>query len=213
MREESRLWRVLGHLALQNIEVDLAGNCLVLHSSMWRFLSPYEAPESLVLAYLAKLKERRGFNIDDIAAFALELDRRHKKRGAPRGIRRGYSFPADLGGAGLTSGAPHQRWALMLYASMSDGQKEALRSGEGLRVRDLSAKQREDLFENINVYAKDFFRDDLMKATVRLEEHRTTGGGRGTTEYKFILEVAGRPEPVAEARFEVQTPEVRPSGG
>jgi hypothetical protein len=200
MRGEHLLRRVLGHLSLQGLEATAAGNCLVLHNKLWYVHSPLQLPESIALVYRALLEERGGFTLDEVAELAVQL------RGQ-RDDQMGYLFPVDLHDAGVgAAGMTNKQWALLLYASLSVGQRATLRGEYGLSVRDLSPAQCRQLIDEVGVSGSSAADDDIAGGTIRLATSATSTEGRPATQFEFTLQLPGESDSFTRARFTVQDP-------
>jgi len=141
------LWRVLyllGDSWFWSYDWNEAGDCLVFHDRNWYTLAPQEFPESMVLAYREKLKQRGRFTLDDVAAAAVELARRRPVPPRQRGAWpwASVNVPSDLEQAGLW-GHQLRSEALLLYASLSPEQRDKARRAEGLRYQDMTGAQQE----------------------------------------------------------------------
>ena len=135
-----RLLYVLGENWFWTYDWNEAGDCLVFHDRFWYRLAQEEFPESMVTALRDKVRQQGCLTPDDIAAAAVELERR---RPAHPSLRDGLMMvPEDLRNAGVYDPAITSE-ALLIYASLTPEQRAKARSAEGLPYQDMTAKQQE----------------------------------------------------------------------
>ncbi len=134
------MWRLLNVLSEQLGWKDWseAGDCVVFRDRTWYRRALKECPESLLTAYREKLDKQGSFTLDDVAAFAVELDRRRlaiaKKVSA--------EVPRDLARAGLDDSASF-RDGLFMYAALAPEQRDKARRPEGLTYAEMTREQRQ----------------------------------------------------------------------
>ncbi len=164
VREGVPLWRLLYILGEHEFYGDLylwekAGKCLVFHRADWYALAKQEVPEALIADWRARLDEQGELTLDDFAEVAVILD----SLDLPA-----TNLPDDLQRAGLHVGFDQNRWALLLYASLSPEQIEKLRRPEGLPASDMTIAQRQRVIDRAAALPIPLARDQAYRATFHL---------------------------------------------
>jgi hypothetical protein len=139
VRQGMPLWRLLyliGEDGFRNEDVYLwqkRGDCLVLHRADWYSRARAEVPESIIADYRDRLARQGELTVDDLAELAVLLE----SRDLPAS-----NFPRDLQLAGIHVGMRHGFPALLLYASLSPEQRDAIGTPEGLPFSHMTIAQR-----------------------------------------------------------------------
>ncbi len=136
------LWHVLNLLSTQRYgwkNWSEAGDCLVFRDPMWYRKALDEIPETLLSAYREKLVKQGAFTLDEVASFAVELDRRQAKRPEDSTIM--VMLPQDLEKGGL--GAAVFPYGLLMYAQLSPEQRAEARKSAGLPYAEMTKQQRQ----------------------------------------------------------------------
>jgi beta-lactamase regulating signal transducer with metallopeptidase domain len=121
------------------------GDCLVFHHPIWFERVPRECPESLLAAYREKVRQQGVLTLDDVAAFAAELQRCRPTHPVLRD-KNPMVVPRDLMQAGLPAdGMDLDSPALFLYAYLTPEQRQKARSEAGLPYDEMTPAQQEVL--------------------------------------------------------------------
>ncbi len=116
-----------------------AGDCVVIKDRFWYSKVLEECPESLITGYRTKLAKQGTLRLEDIAAFAVELDRRRLR---VADWNQSYiELPRDLDAAGLY-GAALSPEGLLLYAALTPEQRDKARTAAGLAYEEMTQEQR-----------------------------------------------------------------------
>lgn len=118
------------------------GQCLVCHHLDWHELSQAEIPERLLTPVRKKLAAHEAITLEDLVAVAEGLQGRPQARTTP-------PVPSDLANTGVCAAAnPSERWALVLYGSLSPEQLTAAKQEAGLGYAEMT-KAQEALVEKV----------------------------------------------------------------
>jgi hypothetical protein len=177
-----RLLYLLGEKWFWTYDWNEAGTCLVFSDRKWYRRIPQECPESLVIRYRGKLAEQGVLTLDDVVAFAVELERRRPTHARP--LQTMVTIPRDLAQAGL-SGAGLFPEGLLIYAELTPQQRAKARGEEGLPYAEMTRKQQE-LVRRIAVGRtsgdpprRPIPDEEIVKAVYRVTQSRTTVGEPG----------------------------------
>ena len=175
VRQGLPLWRLLhliGEDDFRNEDVyhwQKRGHCLVFHRADWPALAKAESPEWLIADCRAKLQEHNEFTLDDLAEIAVILDSRHLPTDR---------FPEDLQRAGVHRASDYNRWALLLYASLTPDQKAKLLTPEGLSFDDMTIAQRQVVLDRAAKRPMPLEPGQAQQATLALVESSEERRGR-----------------------------------
>jgi hypothetical protein len=161
-----------------------SGRCLIIRAKDfdWYDRAERDVPESAVLRYREKLRTQGQFTLDDAVALALEVSNRS---GITR--RGGIALPDDLRTMGLGDLAhPMASWAAALLVSVTPEQRARAERAEGLRLADLSRRQR-DKAAGLTGGRWGQAMEELA-AVFRITKSEGVEEGRRYTQYDFRLE-------------------------
>ncbi len=206
VRQGIPLWRLLyliGEDDFRNEDVYLwqrSGDCLVFHRADWPHLAKAEIPEWLIADCRARIEDHSELTLDDLAEIAVVLE----ARGLPTN-----AFPRDLQRAGISSLRQHARWAVLLYASLSPEQREAITAPEGLPFSDMTAVQRQQVLDRAAQRPVPVQREQAYRATFHLVAVIQEAHGRRFSITKLELRFPGVTDEAMVAFKRLESP-VRP---
>ena len=182
VRQGLPLWRLLYLIGEErDEEVYLwrkRGDCLVFHRADWPRLAKREFPEWLITNCRARIQDHGEFTLYDLAEIAVILESRALSASAA---------PGDLQRAGMHWLGPALRWGLLLYASLSPQQRDAIRTPEGLPCSDMTVAQREQVIQRALRRPVPLPREQAQRATFHLLEATEERPGRRFSITKFEL--------------------------
>ena len=184
VRQGIPLWQLLyliGEDDFQNEDIYLwqkRGDCLVFHRADWPALAKAEIPEWLIADCRAKVEDHGELTLDDLAEIAVILEGRDLPTSA---------FPRDISRAGISSLRQDARWAVLLYASLSPEQREAIRTPEALPFSDMTFAQRQQVIQRAAQRPAPFPREEAYQATFHLTEAIQEAHGRRFSITKLEL--------------------------
>jgi hypothetical protein len=151
---------------------------IIFHRADWPALAKVEIPEWLIAECRARLQEHNEFTLDDLAELAVVLDSRKLPTDA---------FPRDLQRAGISSLRQDARWAILLYASLSAEQREAISTPDGLPFSDMTIAQRQQVIARAAQRQVPLKRGQAYQATFRLVDAIQEAHGTRFSITKFEL--------------------------
>jgi hypothetical protein len=151
---------------------------IIFHRADWPALAKVEIPEWLIADCRARLQEHNEFTLDDLAELAVVLDSRKLPTDA---------FPRDLQRAGISSLRQDARWAILLYASLSAEQREAISTPDGLPFSDMTIAQRQQVIARAAQRQVPLKREQAYQATFRLVDAIQEAHGTRFSITKFEL--------------------------
>lgn len=188
-RASMPIWRLLyllGERWFWSYDWNEAGDCLAFHDRQWYSRALQECPESLVATYREKLEKQGAFTLDDVAAFAVALERHRPKDPILRQM--GVMIPRDLLQAGLLSVRSSPE-ALLIYASLTPEQRAKARSAEGLPYAEMTRAQQKLVRRSGGeryggspyhvVLTPAIPEEEMVKAVFRITQSRMTVGKPG----------------------------------
>ena len=181
-----RLLYLLGEKWFWTYDWNEAGTCLVFSDRNWYRRVPEECPESLVIRYREKLAEQGTLTLEDVAAFAVDLERRRPTNANVRRTR--VMIPRDLARAGL-SAAGSFREGLLMYAALTPEQRAKARSAEGLPYAKMTGTQQEVVRRSAvgsyggpphrHLLVRPVPEEEIVQAVYRITDSRMTLGEPG----------------------------------
>jgi hypothetical protein len=173
-----RLLDLLGKGSPNGFRWRMAGRCIVFHRTLWPAWALKEIPEWLILQYREILQAQGRLTLDDVAAFYVAL------ADLPQSSDPTLSLPDDLAKAGAWV-LRDDRWALVLYDSLSPDQVEKTRRPSGLAFAEMTHKQRKYVTDIDGV--RKIPAEQVARSTFHLEQSAGEGQGRPFTHFDFQL--------------------------